>query len=1452
MPEMTLHSKVQRGVPVSGTPHPALLTVVAIGASAGGLEASTKLVRGLPDGNGMAFILVQHLDPTHRSMLVDLLAPHTAMPVIEALNGIMLEPDHLYVIPPGTYLSASGDALRLSKVPPGRGTRLPFDFLLRSLAEGYGKRAVCVVLSGTGADGALGLVAIKDRGGLVIVQDPDEAEYDEMPRSAIATGVVDMVLAVNDISDALATHPHPVADGRADEPAAADPEQKSFLAIIELLRTTTPHDFTLYKPGTLQRRIERRMAMAGAADLSHYLVRLQGDPEEAGRVAADLLINVTSFFRDPEVFARLEADIIPGLIRDHAASQPLRIWIAGCSTGEETWSLAMLFREQLEALQSSIKLQVFASDVDADAVAQARAGRYPETIATDVSQARLARFFTHDEHGYDVVPELRAMVVFTVQDVLADPPFSRLDFVSCRNLLIYLRRDAQARVLSLFDFALREGGILLLGAAETPGKDEGRFQLIGKQERLYRRIGVGRPNRVQFPTAVGRLPVAAAPARAATGQMALADLGQRLVLDAYVPAAILVNSRNEYLYSLGPVDRYLRVAAGSATQDVLTMARDGVRSRLRAALRKASHAVGLVTSPATLGDDARFRFDIEVRPIVGGGQATRLICFVERRLDVDSKHVVRPGVEPQIAELEREVADLRAELAETFRSSEASGEEQRALNEEALSANEEYQSTNEELLTSKEELQSLNEELSALNSQLQETLERQRTTSNDMQNVLYSTDVATLFLDREMNIRFFTPATRSLFNVIPGDVGRPLSDLVWLATDTALAGDTADVLRDLVPVEREIEANGAWFVRRVLPYRTENQGVEGVVITFTNVTERKHAARALEAAKQEADRANAAKSRFLAAASHDLRQPLQTLALLQGLLAKVVAEPAGQELVTRLDDTLDAMSVMLNTVLDTNQIDAGVVSAEIVTFPIAGMLAKLRDEYVYQAQAQGLSWQVVQSSLWITSDQRLLEQMVRNLVSNALKYTPRGKVLLGCKRQGGTLRVEVWDTGIGIPEDKLDDIFEEYCQLGNAARDREKGLGLGLAIVQRLGGLLGHKVSVRSRQGAGSVFSIEVPLGTDAGAPEIALAAPSTAVAGRTGTILIVEDEPEVRNLLEQFLHGEGHRVFAAANGPAALALVASGQAAPDLLLTDYNLPGGLNGLELAARLRLDRVSPLCVIILTGDVSALALREAARQDCIALSKPVKLDALTNAVQDLLLPERAPSYGEPRKHVESGSSVIFIVDDAASVRTSVRTLLEAEGRTVEDHGSSESFLDAYHPGRGACLLLDATLPGLSGLDLLRKLREAGDRIPTILITGHGDVHMAVEAMRAGASDFIEKPVGRAELLASLERALDQSSDSETLSSWRATAAQAVKSLTNRQRQIMTMIIAGHPSKNIAADLGISQRTVENHRAAIMQRTNSKSLPALTRLALAAAWTGSDGSLVAAGPAAKTAR
>ena len=1432
--------------------------VVSIGGSAGGLEACSRLFDALGDMAGAAFIFVLHLDPTHESLVAALLAGHTRLTVLEAADGMPIEADHVYVVPPAALLTLREGVFHVEATHGRQGARLPFDTLLRSLARSCGRRAACVVLSGNGADGSAGLLALQREGGFVIAQEPAEAEYGSMPRSAIETGAVDKVLLLADMPAALAQWHTQVAvtagSGSHAESSDRLPE------IIDLLRAGTSHDFSLYKPGTLRRRVERRIAMASlpVRDMDSYVTALRNDAAELAELSRDLLIHVTGFFRDALVFEALAETVIPGLIAAHPPGQTLRIWVAGCSTGEEAYSLAMLFQERLDAAKSAFKLQIFASDADAQSVAVAREGCYPMTIESHVGASRLARFFVREDRCYRVLPELRALVVFTVQDLLTDPPFARIDLISCRNVMIYLGLEAQRKILALFHFALRSGGVLLLGHSESAGSTPDRFEVILKPASLYRQIGRKRPGDVDFAKNLGK-PAQPSTIAAETAppsrQAALASLCQLHALGTHVPAALLSNHAHECLYSLGPIQRYLRVAPGHATLNVLAMVSPDLRPHLRSAIHRCiqENAPVTVAGGSTLHEAGSIACDIAIYPVHNDGEDLLLIYFLDQPAGAGRQTKAAAGSPPppehlarQVAKLEGRLASTQAELLAALHSLEVSGDEQKTINDNALATSEEFQTTNEELLTSKEELQSLNEELTALNSQLQETLEQQRTTSADLQNVLYSTDVATLFLDPDLNIRLFTPATKALFHIIKTDIGRPLEDLRSLAADPGLAADARMVLRTLEPIERAIETpTGAWC-RRILPYRTHDNAVEGVVITFADIAQHRLAAGALEAAKAEAERANAAKSRFLAAASHDLRQPLQTLSLLQGLLAKRMQGAVETGLVAKLESTVASMSGMLNALLDINQIEAGVVCAEITGFRIDDLLDRLRNAFVYDAAAKGLDFRVVPCSLRVQSDPALLKQILRNIVANALKYTPSGRVLLGCRRHGAMLRIEVWDTGIGIAAEELNAIFDEYHQLDNDARERERGLGLGLSIVRRLSELLDHHVHVQSRPGKGSVFIIEVPLSADmpvavpephdGGSPAGPMPdGPQAETERPGGRLLVVEDEPDLRDLLTSILIDEGYHAHAVADGPAALTLAASIR--PDLLITDYNLPGGMDGLAIVAKLRESLGPTLPVIVLTGDITTASLKSVAGQNCRHLSKPVKPQELARAVRAMLSgPARPQPSGDVRvQSVSAGAArpVVFIVDDDRNIRDIVRTVLEDGGLGVQDFSSAETFLAAYRPGGEGCLLIDAYLPGMDGLELLQHLRTAGDLLPAIMITGSSDVPMTVRAMKAGAADFIEKPITAADLLASIGRAMERARDTGKLAAWQDSAAGHIDDLTPRQRQIMGLVLAGCPSKNIAADLGISQRTVENHRASIMRVTEVRSLPALARLALAAA-------------------
>lgn len=837
----------------------------------------------------------------------------------------------------------------------------------------------------------------------------------------------------------------------------------------------------------------------------------------------------------------------------------------------------------------------------------------------------------------------------------------------------------------------------------------------------------------------------------------------------------------------------------------------------------------------------------------------------------------------------------------------------------------------------------------------------------NLQHLFNAYGLATLVLDRHLALCFFTPAASALFKVSASDLGRPFSEVQRRFADDDLLLDLQTVIATGVSLWREVETDsGTWYNRRLLPYRIENNDIQGAVVTFADISEmkavereseaarnysssivdairqplvvldhalriisaspsfyhgfavvpskavghhitelrercfdvqavrsfldrlaaglpvaedyeitielpprgkrvlllnarnipaappaehrtllaiddisdRKHSEAALEAAKKQAERANLGKSRFLAAASHDLRQPLQTIFLMQGLLAAKVKDPDTAKLVTRLGESMDAMSDMLNKLLDINQLEAGIIEPTIETFPLAGLFERLRADFTYQAETKLLTFYVVSSRQCVRSDSALLEQMIRNLLSNALKYTEHGKILLGCRRRGASLRIEVWDTGRGIPEDQFEAIFEEFHQLDNPARERSRGLGLGLSIVQRLANLLGYAIDVRSQPGKGSVFAIEVPYA----AGEVGNVTQTTSLlpvaSGDNGeSILIVDDDPAIRETLQMLFELEGYRTAAAADGWSALELVASGAIRPELVIADYNLPNDMTGLDVAARLRVTFDPALPVLMVTGDISTETLRAIAAAGCIQLNKPIRAGEIIRLARtQLAAPRQSPEHSH--KHPLAAASAklgptVFLIDDDDALREAMRELIGQEGQRVEAFASCEAFLDAYRPDRKGCLLVDARLPGLGGIALLQQLKAEQHDLPSIVMTGHGEVSMAVEAMKAGAIDFIEKPVGRDELLASIGRALELSQNSSALSGRREDAAALISRLTPRERQVMDLVIAGRPNKIIAADMNVSQRTVENHRAAVMKKTRSKSLSDLVRLAIASA-------------------
>jgi chemotaxis methyl-accepting protein methylase/PAS domain-containing protein len=823
--------------------------IVGIGASAGGLEALEHFLEHVPADSGMAFVIVQHLDPTHKGIMCELLQRVTGMKVMQVKDRTTVRPECVYVIPPNKDMSILHGVLHLLAPAAPHGLRLPIDFFLRSLAQDQQERSIGVILSGMGSDGTLGLRAIKEKAGVAMVQEPVTAKFDGMPRSAIDAGLADFVAPAEDLPGKILTFLKRTPLLGSPQMAIQDKMQNALDKTVVLLRAHTGHDFSLYKRNTLYRRIERRMGIHQIDKIAVYVRYLQENPQELDLLFKELLVGVTSFFRDSAAWEQLRKEAIPALIAGRSPGQALRAWVPGCSTGEEAYSLAMVFKEVLEQFKPKghVSLQVYATDLDTDAIGKARQGFFLDNVSADVSPERLSRFFSKEEHGYRVRNEIREMVIFAPQDIVMDPPFTKLDILSCRNLLIYLTPEVQKKLMPLFHYSLSPGGILFLGSAETIGGFTDLFTPLGGKSRIYRRNEpVVRPEPVEFPTSFApALPSGPEARPSPTPSLSLQSLADQLVLQHYAPPAVLVNDKGDILYVSGRTGKYLEPPAGQANWNIFAMARQGLRYELTSAFHRALRQEDAVTLRGlNVGTSAGQEFvDMTVQRIEAPEPLRGLvmILFADVAAPLETKTLGRQGKPPartaRLVELERELQEARDESQTTREEMQTSQEELRSTNEELQSTNEELQSANEELTTSKEEMQSLNEELQTVNNELQAKVDELSRSQNDMENLLNSTEIATLFLDNDLHVRRFTTQATRVIKLIPGDAGRPITDLASDLLYPDLVQDARDVLRKLGFVEKPISArDGRWFTVRIMPYRTLDDRIDGVVITFADIT----------------------------------------------------------------------------------------------------------------------------------------------------------------------------------------------------------------------------------------------------------------------------------------------------------------------------------------------------------------------------------------------------------------------------------------------------------------------------------------------------------------------------------------------------------------------------------------------------------------------------------------
>lgn len=960
----------------------------------------------------------------------------------------------------------------------------------------------------------------------------------------------------------------------------------------------TPNPFHLLRKGEVDKSGSyaraTRLALAANYDASNTM--------------ALLAVHNNSFFADRRAFGLLKNKVVPGMIAAASPGQTIRVWIPGCGTGEESYSIAMLFLERIRDMKKDVGLQIFATDIEPAAIAFARTGLYPAEIQDQVPPTLLGRYFKREGNQFRIVPALRESIVFSRHNLLVNVPFSRIDLISCRNVFLHLPAEAQNSLLLLFHFALRRDGLLFVSAAESVVWECTYFEPISEANWIPRRpAGHSGRDTVAMAADTAGLPQwigASMPIDSRVHQVAM-----QYLIDNHIPASVLVDEQNRVLHFFGSIHRYLASSEYDATQDLIGCVKAALRPAFRKALRQAAR--GKRASVIATQEPHQHRAQdshklgaatviVQAVPLDFGGSNVFLVSFLN-------------------ATQGREIAAISLRLSDALADLERSVWYRRETEAQLDTSRAEHSLLDESYHAALEELESTQSEFYSLSVQYQATAAEYQQTADDFENILSSSGTPTVFLDEGLRVRFLSQTAQDIWGLSDTDIGRSLVEISGKFGGTDLLNTSRTVLATFVPMQYELKTGAdTCYSCRITPYRKKDGQIKGIVIQFFDISALKRAQIALNSEKMRAEAASVAKSRFLAAASHDLRQPLQTLRILQELLLPTVKDGPSRELVTSSLNALTAMSGLLNTLLDINQLEAGVIHPTIIDFPISQLLQRLDSEFAYHAHGRGLELRVVPCALGARSDPRLLEDVLRNLLSNAVKYTKTGRILVGCRRHENNLRIEVWDTGVGIPEGQLKAIFLEYHQIEGANKNSNRGLGLGLAIAEKLANLLGHKLGVRSRVGCGSVFSIEVKL-----APPVPILSanksnqPLQSSHFRKGKILIIEDELDVRKSYERLLQSIGHQTTATADADEAITHISNTAYRPDLVIADYSLPGDCNGVQLAARLRKTLGYNVPTVILTGDISTETLREISKRHLVQRNKPLPADDLCALVQSLL-------------------------------------------------------------------------------------------------------------------------------------------------------------------------------------------------------------------------------------------
>lgn len=1157
--------------------------VVGIGASAGGLEALKSLFSNVSENCGMSFVVVQHLAPDHPSALADILSSVTKMPVRQVSEAVRIAVNEIYVVSPNSTLTIANGVLTPAPAGTGGLTR-PIDHFLRSLAFALQDNAVGIILSGAGNDGTMGLQAIRKFGGLTIAQSPETSRFDSMPRSAIVAGVADHCLAAEEMGEHLISYfafraQNANGKGGEDEVVAALP------AIFRILDESLGHDFSRYKQSTLIRRIRRRMQMLRIDPVTAYSDVLGKDPREAEQLFKDLIIGVTEFFRDEEMFELLERTVLPKTFQQLDPNGTLRVWVAGCATGEEAYSLAILIKEYMSRSGQAHPIQIFATDIDSEAIDFARQGIYKEEIREKVSADRLARYFQKCEGGFQVQKEIREMCIFSVHNLIHDPPFSRIHLVSCRNVLIYFDAALQQRVLPLLHYSLSNGGYLVLGPAESLGAHAELFLPVEKRLRVFQvkpsasipavrlpRPDGGRSNRIVADTSYK---VKLARERDAR------EIHERALLEWYVPPSVLIDGQGEVLHFVKHTAQYLRPPVGSPSFNIFDIVRDDLRVTLRAALSQAKKDDReVVKRDVPISDGARtMRISLIVRPVTGtdGSPERYLVVFQDEpgvpAIPAAQATDAKAEEFEAVTQLEKELRLAKQWLQTTVEELENSNEELKSSNEELISINEEYQSANEALQTSKEELQSLNEELETVNTELSKKVEEFDLANADMQNLFASTSIATIFLDERLRIKRFTPAATQLFSLIDSDHGRSLFDITARFDASEMLAAMQKGVKERIASELEISVAGGEkrYICRITPTPAVGPVAGGAVVNFLDVTKLKSA----EDALQDADRR---KDQFLALLGHELRNPLAPLKMgLDLLKSNGVSEDDKLETFAMLQRQVTHLTKIVDDLLDVSRISKGLILLRKEPLDLGDLVQDAVSDYrqVFTARNLSLDVAVPAAPLWVNGDRTRLCQIVSNLLHNSGKFTPHGgRISVSLEQDGNHAVITVRDSGCGMDPATIDRLFLPFNQ-GDVSGDRRgAGLGLGLALVKGLTDL--HQGTVHAASpgpGGGSTFVVRLPLTDKRSLQEENPSDTST----KSRRIVIIEDNEDVAKTLAGVLSSRGHQVVVAGTGVEGIDKVEETHA--DVVICDVGLPGELDGYGVCRKLRGMALDPAPLLI---------------------------------------------------------------------------------------------------------------------------------------------------------------------------------------------------------------------------------------------------------------------------------